>query len=611
MKKILLVFLVVLFCSDINAQSPTKLNKQLFERDMVDAEPILAKRLSKGDSTVMPQYAYVLLRLNKSKEAFKIYTAAADKGLITEKQHLLDYVSLCKQHNLNQTAYNPFVLKLREMGLSDYQTEESIHVLSEITNSCVNSNADEFGATNLGGAKLFSSNRLSKDENVQNAFMQTFAINNTCDAVTKDLTSESKRFHVGPVHVSSNDKFIFATVSRSKKNASGIYQLEILWAKKMEGGYSAFISLPFCSPDYSVQHAYFDEANNTLFFSSNMKGGKGGFDIYYSKLVDLLWDAPKPLDVVNTTADEVFPTMSNGDLYYSSVTANGFGGLDILMLTKGAQSPVVVSAPINSCYDDFYFQPISKLSGSFSSNRIGGKGGDDIYDYTIDTTPYTICIVLTDSLTKQPNKGVAVNYTIGNQNYTSTSDENGSVCFNLPATSKLIGSNLMVSLNKGGYYPQSFEMPLTFDKSRKLVIAKIMNAIPVVVAKAKIKVGQDLGKLLNLNPIYFDLGKWDVRTDAALELDKIVNAMREFPTLTIELGSHTDSRSSATFNQTLSQKRAESSGKYILSMGIDPKRLTWKGYGESKLLNKCKDGVKCSEPDHAKNRRTEFKIIKM
>jgi outer membrane protein OmpA-like peptidoglycan-associated protein len=154
-------------------------------------------------------------------------------------------------------------------------------------------------------------------------------------------------------------------------------------------------------------------------------------------------------------------------------------------------------------------------------------------------------------------------------------------------------------------------MPLNFDKSRKLVVAKIMSAIPVVVAKAKIKVGQDLGKLLNLNPIYFDLGKWDVRTDAALELDKIVNAMREFPTLIIELGSHTDSRSSATFNQTLSQKRAESSGKYILSMGIDPKRLTWKGFGESKLLNKCKDGVKCSEADHAKNRRTEFKIIKM
>ena len=611
MKKILLILLVVICFSDINAQSPAKLNKQLFERDMVDAESILAKRLSKGDSTVMPQYAYVLLRLNKSKEAFKIYTAAADKGLVIEKQHMLDYVRLCKQNNLNQAAYNPFILKLREMGLREYQTEESINILAVITNSCVNSNADEFGSTNLGGVKMFSSNRLSKDENVQNAFMQTFAINNTCEAVIKDLASESKRFHVGPVHVTNNNNYIFATVSRTKKNAAGIYQLEILWAKKIEGGFTSFNSLPFCSPDYSVQHACFDEANNTLFFSSNMKGGKGGFDIYYSKLVDLVWDTPKPLEAVNTSADEVFPTLNNGDLYYSSEIANGFGGLDILMLSIGAQTPIVLSAPINSSYDDFYFQPISKLSGSFSSNRTGGKGGDDIYDYTIDTTPYTVCIELIDSITKQPNKGVVVSYTIGNQNYTSTSDEQGSVCFNLPATSKLLGSNLMISLSKGGYYPLSFQMPLNFDKSRKLVIAKLMNAVPVVVAKAKIKVGQDLGKLLNLNPIYFDLGKWDVRPDAAVELDKIVNAMKEFPNLVIELGSHTDSRSSAKFNQTLSQKRAESSGQYILSMGIEPKRLTWKGYGESKLLNKCKDGVKCSEADHAKNRRTEFKIIKM
>lgn len=121
---------------------------------------------------------------------------------------------------------------------------------------------------------------------------------------------------------------------------------------------------------------------------------------------------------------------------------------------------------------------------------------------------------------------------------------------------------------------------------------------------AKIKIGQDLGKLLNLNPIYFYLGKWDVRPDAAIELDKIVKAMQEFPSLIIELGSHTDSRASAKFNQTLSRKRAKSSGKYILSKGIDPKRITWKGYGESKLLNKCKDGVRCSEDDHSKNRRT-------
>jgi outer membrane protein OmpA-like peptidoglycan-associated protein len=149
------------------------------------------------------------------------------------------------------------------------------------------------------------------------------------------------------------------------------------------------------------------------------------------------------------------------------------------------------------------------------------------------------------------------------------------------------------------------------SENKNITLNQPLKPIKVIMPPVvKIKIGQDLGKLLNLNPIYFDLGKWDVRPDAAIELDKIVKAMQEFPGLIIELGSHTDSRASAKFNQTLSQKRAESSGKYILSKGIDPKRLTWKGYGESKLLNKCKDGVKCSEDDHSKNRRTEFRIVK-
>jgi outer membrane protein OmpA-like peptidoglycan-associated protein len=413
------------------------------------------------------------------------------------------------------------------------------------------------------------------------------------------------------VHVTTGDKHIFATVSRTKRNSEGIYQLEILWAKKSDKVYSGYVSLPFCSPDYSVQHAYFDDKENVLYFSSNMKGGKGGFDIYKSKIINTTWGTPEPINEVNTAADEVFPTLQNDILYYSSITSNGLGGLDILMLKKGESIAQVLPAPINSTYDDFYFQPINDLNGTFCSNRLGGKGGDDIYTYSIDTTPYTVCLQLIDSTTQKPNIGVDVNYVLAGKNYTVKSDNDGIVCFTLPVTTKLLGSELTFTANKSGYIPASVFLALNFNASRTINVKKSMFLVPVVVAKAKIKVGQDLGKLLNLNPIYFDLGKWDVRPDAALELDKIVRAMEEFPTLVIELGSHTDSRASAKFNQTLSQKRAESSGKYILSKGIDPKRLSWKGYGESKLLNKCKDGVKCSEEDHAKNRRTEFKIIKM
>lgn len=131
----------------------------------------------------------------------------------------------------------------------------------------------------------------------------------------------------------------------------------------------------------------------------------------------------------------------------------------------------------------------------------------------------------------------------------------------------------------------------------------------------KVKIGTDIGKILNLNPIYFDLGKWDIREDAMLELDKVVAIMNENPTIVIELGSHTDCRSSKKYNQDLSDKRAKSSAAYVVSKGIEAKRIYGKGFGESKLINQCEcEGPQksnCTEEEHQLNRRTEFVIVKM
>lgn len=131
------------------------------------------------------------------------------------------------------------------------------------------------------------------------------------------------------------------------------------------------------------------------------------------------------------------------------------------------------------------------------------------------------------------------------------------------------------------------------------------------VALNKIDVGADIGKLLQIKPIYFDVGKSTIRSDAAVELDKVVKAMKENPGLVIELGSHTDSRGNNAANLSLSDKRAKASAAYIVSKGIEKKRIYGKGYGESQLINQCADGVKCSEEEHAANRRTEFKILKI
>ncbi len=117
-----------------------------------------------------------------------------------------------------------------------------------------------------------------------------------------------------------------------------------------------------------------------------------------------------------------------------------------------------------------------------------------------------------------------------------------------------------------------------------------------------------IGKAIKIENIYFDLNKWNIRKDAAVELDKIVTLMNENPDIIIELGSHTDARGSDASNMTLSDKRAKSSAAYIISKGISENRIKGKGYGESMLVNECGNGVTCTEEQHQQNRRTEFKV---
>lgn len=114
-----------------------------------------------------------------------------------------------------------------------------------------------------------------------------------------------------------------------------------------------------------------------------------------------------------------------------------------------------------------------------------------------------------------------------------------------------------------------------------------------------------------LENIYYDFDKWEIRADAAKELDKLVKVLNDNPTIQVELSSHTDSRAGDQYNLILSDKRAKATVDYLIARGINAGRLTWKGYGESKPINKCVNGVACTEAEHQLNRRTEFKVVKI
>ncbi len=170
--------------------------------------------------------------------------------------------------------------------------------------------------------------------------------------------------------------------------------------------------------------------------------------------------------------------------------------------------------------------------------------------------------------------------------------------------------NYSVTLSKSGFLTKSV------DFTHKIVKPGLINMNEKLdVSLGKVEIGVDLSTLINIKPIYFDLGKYEIRKDAAVELDKIVKVMNEYPTMEIELGSHTDCRSSIASNLKLSDNRARASAEYIKKRISNPQRIFGKGYGESKLKVDCPcEGVvksNCSEDEHQKNRRTEFIIIKI
>ena len=361
----------------------------------------------------------------------------------------------------------------------------------------------------------------------------------------------------------------------------------------------AWDSTPFLAPD-----------GKTLYFASDRKGGQGGTDIYKSELDNSgNFSAPENLGApVNTPGNESFPAIAeDGTFYFASDGHPGLGKLDIY---KVVDNKVVSMGPgINSTGDDFGIYPLSGESGLFSSEREGGKGSDDIYFFK-KNQPKLVAFFLDVKVLEQleGNAGTKpmnnIRVTLQNAQGKRIEDEltnaAGTLNFALDTA-----STYSIIAERPGYFaarqavttvgktpPQaSLNKPLTDIRlAATLTLSKIVKNKPIVVEN-----------------IYYDLDKADIRPDAALELDKLVQTLVDNPKITIELSSHTDVRGKDAYNLDLSDRRAKSAVAYIISKGIDAKRVTAKGYGEKQLIVK---NAK-TEEQHQRNRRTEFKVTRI
>jgi outer membrane protein OmpA-like peptidoglycan-associated protein len=413
------------------------------------------------------------------------------------------------------------------------------------------------------------------------------------------------KYNVGTVSVDKNNHLYFTT-NYSDPDNTGINRLRLVEAVFRKGSFKTKF-LPFGNPNYcSVMHSAINQDGTLIVFSSDIANGKGGCDLYYAQRenVNKAWGAMKPLGAnINTEGNEVFPTITrDGYLYFSSDALPGLGGLDIFRIPlqdalDGKDAPEHISYPVNSPGDDFgWTQDTTNTSGYFTSDRLNHNS--DLYSFRYKKPvkmSYFDNKVL-DRETMEPIEGATLfllNKADG-KIYVAKTDKNGKSRFVVPNAKGVIIKAMVKGFVNYCIPGEAVTICQPAD-----TVQKASNSF----AKEKLKINY-AWKLQN---IYYDFNQWSPKASNIPVLDSLIKVLNRYP-ISIEINSYTDSRGSSQYNYQLSLKRSESIVNYLVTHGINSSRLMAKGYGEAKLLNRCADGIPCSENDHKINRRTEIKV---
>lgn len=465
----------------------------------------------------------------------------------------------------------------------------------------LNQNPDETG----NSAQTFSANVLQSD------------VNEGTPAFTKD-----------------GKAMIFARGNNGKRK--GGLDVDLYISRLTGDAWSEPQRLPISDSTAWDGSPAFSADGKTLYFASNRANSVGGIDLYRTNM-DASGRFSRPVNMgrdINTPGNEMFPFVaSDGKLYFSSDGHPGLGKLDVFVATRsqGVIRVENMGQPVNSPADDFGYVLIDTDKGFLASNRAGGKGDDDLY-YFGETSPTGTTIAQKDpndpnspNNPNNPNAPKTVRYflagTVSTNEPTPAALDSAKVRIVEEGSGETVAEVVTGQPGTFGKYPlqEGKEYSIVAERrgylTRREPFTMQGRSIPQVFLKkaetdttfnvALLLDKVELNKTFVLENIYYDLDKFNIRSDAATELDKLVTILKDNPTLRIELGSHTDVRAADAYNIRLSQNRARSAVDYIVSKGIDQTRMTAKGYGETVLIVK---NAK-TEEEHQRNRRTEFKIL--
>lgn len=637
MKKIYtIITLVLLSVSMLNAQdnSTKKADKQFSRLEFVKAADSYNKLIKKGKSSdyVISQLAKCYYNIFNTVEAEKWYAKIVENS--SDPDVIFRYSQMLRangKYELSNTWMMKFVaLRPADDRATTFMKDPNYlpKIISKgkrfnVQNLNINSEYSDFGGSIKNNKLYITSSRNTVGlfdlgrwitqrinygwNNEPYLDIYSFDITESGSLINEDYLNSNinTKFHEGITSFDANGTMYFSRESFFEneyiKDPNSRNITSVLGIYKLNDGDNNVIGLNINSAEYSVKNPSISSDGKTLYFSSDMPGGYGNFDIYSGEIDEEgnINNVKNLGQKINTEGQEMFPYIGNNDnLYFSSDSQLGLGGLDVFYSRNvdGKWATVRnVGIPVNSNADDFAFI-INEVSGEgyVSSNRTGGKGSDDIYSIKM-LEP--ICDVLLtanifDAKTKE---------TIGSA-ITSISDSKGNIASTKNSSDKGVSEFMLVCQEEGkiivskeGYNSKIVDLKVSNEEFRTIDI--MLDPIEKIIVAEKIM----------LNPIYFDFDKSNIKSEAAFELDKLVQVMNKYPEMTIAIESHSDSRGPSAYNMRLSERRAKTTSQYVVSKGIDPSRIISSGKGESNPVIDCD---KCTKELDQLNRRSEFIITK-
>jgi outer membrane protein OmpA-like peptidoglycan-associated protein/tetratricopeptide (TPR) repeat protein len=634
--KNIFTFIALTFLSittiDAQDKSSKKADKQFSKLEFVKAAESYKKLINNGKSSdyVVAQLAECYYNIFNTVEAEKWYATLAEDS--SDPDIIFKYSQMLKANGKYKLS-NKWMNKFVELRPADNRATSFLKnpnylpkIISKgkrfnVQNLDINSEYSDFGGA-LNNNKLY----ITSSRNTVGLFdlgrwitqRISYGWNNEpyLDIYSFDVTDSGSYLNEDYLGSNINTKYHEGLASFDNEgnmyiSRESFYENEyvkdpesnnitsLIGIYKISKGEKNVVALNINSVEYSVKNPSISSDGKTLYFSSDMPGGFGNFDIYRGDIDENgnINNVENLGQKVNTEGQEMFPFIGDkNNLYFSSDSQLGLGGLDVFFTKEvdGKWASVRnVGIPVNSNADDFAFSMNEATGEGFvSSNRSGGKGSDDIYSIK---RLIPICDVLLTANVMDAKTKLGIDSAT-----TSISDKEGNIASTKTSSNKGVSEFMLVCdeagkliVSKEGYNSKIVDLKMSSEEFTSINV--MLDPIEKIIVAEKIE----------LNTIYFDFDKSNIKAEAAFELDKLVQIMNKYPEMTVSIESHTDSKGPSSYNQRLSERRAKTTSQYVISKGIDSSRLSSAGKGESSPVVDC---TNCSKDEDQLNRRSEFII---